>query len=63
MIAEPKEKKSGGFFAKLKERLNRGKTWLTSDLLGFGGRPFDESTVEELETRLEASRQRARESS
>jgi fused signal recognition particle receptor len=52
MVAEPKEGKSGGFFAKLKERLNRGKTWLTSDLLGFAARPFDESTVEELETRL-----------
>jgi fused signal recognition particle receptor len=52
MVVEPNEKKSSGFFAKLKERLNRGKTWLTADLLGFGARPFDESTVEELETRL-----------
>ena len=52
MVAEPKEKKSGGFFAKLKERLNRGKTWLAADLLGFGARPLDDTTVEELETRL-----------
>jgi fused signal recognition particle receptor len=52
MAADPKEKKSGGFFAKLKERLNRGKTWVTADLLGFGGRPLDDETVEELETRL-----------
>jgi fused signal recognition particle receptor len=40
------------FFSKLKERLNRGKTWLTADLLGFGGRPLDDETVDELETRL-----------
>lgn len=40
------------FFGKLKERLNRGKTWITSDLLGIGSKPLDESTVEELETRL-----------
>lgn len=41
-----------GFFDKLKERLNRGKTWITGDLLGIGSKPLDESTVEELETRL-----------
>jgi len=52
MVAEPMEKKSGGFFAKLKQRLNRGKTWLTADLLGLGGRPLDDSTIEDLETRL-----------
>ncbi len=52
MAADPKEKKSAGFFNKLKERLNRGKAWLTSDLLGFGTRSLDDETVEELETRL-----------
>ena len=41
-----------GFFAKLKARLNRGTAWLASDLLGFGQRPLDEDTIEELETRL-----------
>jgi fused signal recognition particle receptor len=52
MAADPNEKQNTGFFAKLKTRLNRGKTWLTGDLLGFASRPLDEDTVEELETRL-----------
>jgi fused signal recognition particle receptor len=52
MAAEPKEGQRTGFFAKLQARLNRGRAWLTSDLLGLGGRPLDESTVEELEDRL-----------
>jgi fused signal recognition particle receptor len=46
------DEQSSGFFAKLKTRLNRGKTWLASELLGFGSRPLDETTVEDLETRL-----------
>jgi fused signal recognition particle receptor len=46
------EQKSTGFFAKLKARMNRGKTWLASELLGFGSQPLDESTIEDLETRL-----------
>lgn len=41
-----------GFFNKLKSRLNRGKAWLTEDLLGSVKRSFDEETLEELETRL-----------
>jgi fused signal recognition particle receptor len=41
-----------GFFAKLKARLNRGKTWLASELLGLGSKPLDEDTIEDLETRL-----------
>ena len=32
--------------------MNRGTNWLTSELLGIGAQPLDESTVEELETRL-----------
>jgi fused signal recognition particle receptor len=52
MAADPKTEKGSGFFAKLKTRLNRGTAWLTSDLLGLGKRPLDESTVEELETKL-----------
>jgi fused signal recognition particle receptor len=43
---------SSGFFGKLKARLNRGKTWLASELLGFGSQPLDETTVDELETKL-----------
>jgi fused signal recognition particle receptor len=46
------EQKSTGFFAKLKARMNRGTTWLASELLGFGSQPLDESTIEDLETRL-----------
>jgi fused signal recognition particle receptor len=46
------EEKSAGFFAKLKTRLNRGKTWLTTELLGLAAKPLDEETIEELETRL-----------
>lgn len=46
------QEKSTGFFAKLKARLNRGKTWLASELLGLGGKPLDEDTIEDLETRL-----------
>ena len=52
MAAAANEPESSGFFGKLKARLNRGTSWLKSELLGFGGRPLDESTVEELETRL-----------
>jgi len=52
MAADPNAVEGRGFFAKLKSRLNRGKTWLATELLGLAARPLDESTVEELETRL-----------
>ncbi len=52
MAVESKSEKSGGFFSKLKARLNRGTAWLTSDLLGIGQRPLDDETIEEIETRL-----------
>jgi fused signal recognition particle receptor len=52
MAASPDEKQSSGFFGKLKARLNRGTAWLKSELLGLGGQPLDEATIEELETRL-----------
>ena len=52
MAADPKDEKRSGFFAKLKARLNRGTTWLASDLLAIAGRPLDEDTIEELETQL-----------
>jgi fused signal recognition particle receptor len=52
MAAATNEQERSGFFAKLKARVNRGKTWLASELLGLASRPLDESTVEELETRL-----------
>lgn len=42
-----------GFFARLKSRLNRGTSWLTSDLLNFlpGGK-IDDTVLDELEMRL-----------
>jgi fused signal recognition particle receptor len=43
-----------GFFQRLRQRLNQGDSFLTrdlSELLPAGGKP-DESTLEELETRL-----------
>jgi fused signal recognition particle receptor len=52
MAAAADEQQSSGFFGKLKARLNRGTTWLTSELRGLVGKPLDEETVEELETRL-----------
>jgi fused signal recognition particle receptor len=55
MSAAPTQQKSSGFFGKLKARLNRGTSWLASELLWLGEQPLDEETVEELETRLLAA--------
>jgi fused signal recognition particle receptor len=52
MAAAANEQEGSSFFAKLKARVNRGTTWLTSEMLGFASRPLDDATVEELETRL-----------
>ena len=52
MAAAPTEQQSSGFFGRLKARLNRGTTWLASELLWLGEQPLDDETVEELETRL-----------
>jgi fused signal recognition particle receptor len=52
MAAASNSNQGSGFFGKLKARLNRGTNWLASELLGLGGQPLDESTIEELETRL-----------
>jgi fused signal recognition particle receptor len=52
MAAAANEQEGSSFFSKLKARVNRGKTWLKSELLGFASRPLDDATVEELETRL-----------
>jgi fused signal recognition particle receptor len=51
-MAAAGNEQSTGFFGKLKARLNRGKNWLASELLGFGAQPLDEATIEDLETRL-----------
>jgi fused signal recognition particle receptor len=52
MSSDSNEIENGGFFAKLKARLNRGKTWLASELMAIGSQPLDEAVVEELETQL-----------
>jgi fused signal recognition particle receptor len=52
MVVDSKPEKSGGFFAKLKERMNRGTTWLKADLLGLSNRQLDDELVDDLETRL-----------
>jgi fused signal recognition particle receptor len=52
VAAAPGEQQGSSFFGRLKARLNRGTTWLTSELLGIGSQPLDEQTIEELETRL-----------
>ena len=52
MAADSKTEKTSGFFAKLKARLNRGTSWLASDLLGLSQKPLDEATIEDLETWL-----------
>ena len=52
MVAESAEEQEGGFFAKLKARVNRGTAWLKADLLGLGSRELDDELVEELESRL-----------
>jgi fused signal recognition particle receptor len=51
-MAAEQDAVEGGFFAKLKARLNRGTAWLKTEILSVGSRPLDESTVDELETRL-----------
>src|ERR1700748_3563758 len=47
------EEERGGFFKRLRSRLNRGNSWLTYDLADlFRGRKIDAQALEELETRL-----------
>jgi len=50
MAKDGEQKKTGGFFARLRERLNRGRGLGLS--LGFAGRKLDPELVEELETQL-----------
>jgi len=48
-VADEGARKGNGFFAKLKARLNRGRSWLTGGLFGGG---IDEESLEEFEERL-----------
>jgi fused signal recognition particle receptor len=43
---------SGGFFGRLRARLNRGKSWLADDLLSVFATRLDPETLETLETEL-----------
>jgi fused signal recognition particle receptor len=43
---------SKSFFGRLRERLNKGRAWLTDDLFGVFGKGIDEQTLEALETQL-----------
>jgi fused signal recognition particle receptor len=52
MAAAPDGQQDASFFGKLKARLNRGTTWVASELFGIALKPLDEETIEEIETRL-----------
>jgi fused signal recognition particle receptor len=41
-----------GFFAKLKERLNRGKSWIAGEIGGILAHKLDDAALEELEEQL-----------
>jgi fused signal recognition particle receptor len=41
-----------GFFTKLKQRLNQGRSWLSAEVLGRSGQRVDERTLETLEEQL-----------
>lgn len=51
-VSETKDKSEGGFFSRLKSRLNRGRAWLSNDLKDLVTGKVDETTLEELEDRL-----------
>jgi fused signal recognition particle receptor len=42
----------GGFFSKLRNRLNRGRSWLTGEIGDLLGRKLDAETIEALEEQL-----------
>jgi fused signal recognition particle receptor len=50
---QPAAEERTGFFKRLRDRLNRGNSWLTHDLVDlFRGRKIDAQILEELESRL-----------
>lgn len=51
-VSEANDKNEGGFFSRLKTRLNRGRAWLATDLKDLVTGKVDEATLEELEDRL-----------
>lgn len=51
--ADQDVQKKGGFFSRLRKKINRGESWLTADLGElFSGDEISDDLVEELETRL-----------
>lgn len=52
MSTDSSRSRNSGFLAKLRERLNRGKSWLSTDLTNVLGGGLDEATLEELEEQL-----------
>ena len=52
MANDSNSSRKTGFFGKLRERLNRGKSWLSTDIGQLLGRRLDEDTLEELEDQL-----------
>jgi fused signal recognition particle receptor len=51
-VATDAEPRSKGFFNRLKQRLNQGKSWLSSGVASAFGRNIDEATLAELEDEL-----------
>lgn len=51
-VPESQDNSQGGFFSRLKSRLNRGRAWLSNDLKDLVTGKVDEATLEELEDRL-----------
>ena len=52
MASESSPAHNPGFFARLRSRLNRGKSWLSSDIGTLLRRRLDDETLEELEEQL-----------
>ncbi|HMB72108.1 MAG TPA: signal recognition particle-docking protein FtsY [Gammaproteobacteria bacterium] len=52
MATDSNASSNSGFFTKLRQRLNRGKSWLGADIGGLLGRKLDTEALEELEERL-----------
>ena len=52
MFPDSQARTGSGFFSRLKQRLNKGKAWLKTDLPGLFKRPIDADTLEALEEQL-----------
>lgn len=52
MLPDSQARSNAGFFGKLRHRLNKGRAWLASDVLGLLRKPVDTETLEALEEQL-----------